>query len=97
MEQDKTSIRTGAKGMNSTRTFTRMKDHASIVRLATRLGYKVYKENTGYDSDQPALYMVKNGNGVKFTGIVLNAILAKLIKYDMQQHAKPPERTVQYD
>ena len=66
------------------RTFIRMKDHTAMVRLATRLGYKVYKENVGYDSDQPALYMVKNKDDVKFTGIVLNIILAKIIKYDME-------------
>ena len=65
------------------RTFTRMKDHSAIVRLASRLGYKVYKENVAYDSDQPVLYMVKNEEGIKVTGIVLNAILARIIKYDM--------------
>jgi hypothetical protein len=67
------------------RTFIRMKDHAAIVRLATRLGYKVYKENVDYDSDQPALYIVKNKDGVKVTGAILNAILARIIKYDMQK------------
>jgi len=64
-----------------------MKDvRTGLVGLATRLGYKVYKEYVEYDDEQPVLYMVKNENGVKFTGIVLNAVLAKIIKYDMENY-----------
>lgn len=68
------------------RTFTRMSDHAAIVRLATRLGYKVYKENVSYDSDKPALYMVKDEKGTKITGTVLNAVLARAIESDRCNH-----------
>jgi hypothetical protein len=66
-----------------------MSDHTGLVRLATRLGYKVYKEKADYDSDQLALYMVKNENGVKFTGTVLNAVLARVIKYDSSVQPAP--------
>jgi hypothetical protein len=62
-----------------------MSDHAAIVRLATRLGYKVYKEDVGYDSDRAALYIVKSGKG-EFTGTVLNIVLARAIESDRYHH-----------
>lgn len=68
------------------RTFIRMKDvRVSLVGLATRLGYKVYKESVDYEEDSPARYMVKNKDGIKFTGMVLNATLAEIIRYDMDK------------
>jgi hypothetical protein len=63
-----------------------MSDHAAIVRLATRLGYKVYKENVSYDSDREALYVVKSEKGTKFTGTVLNIVLARAIESDRCHH-----------
>ena len=68
----------------SNKTFTCMSDHTAIVRLATRLGYKVYKESVDYEEDSPARYMVKNANGTRFVGAVLNEVLARVIMHDRE-------------